>query len=124
MAFSISAQRMSVTDLQHLAKQQYRVSGGLSADISFHGSQLDPAGSGSVKILNAHVYDEPLHNLEAKFHGDRGSIASTMDVSLPEGSATASLTYTPKTKADDFTLDSPSVVFRKLSMVQATDLPL
>jgi len=124
IAFNISAQRMSVTDLQHLANQQYPVSGDLSADISFHGSQLDPAGSGSVKILNAHVYDEPLHNLEAKFHGDRGSIASTMDVSLPAGSATASLTYTPKTKAYDFRLNAPSVVLQKLSTVQAKNLHL
>src|SRR5260370_6340921 len=124
IALNISAQGMSVTDLQHLANHQYPVSGDLSADISFHGSQLDPSVSGSVKTLNPHSYDEPLHNLEAKFHGDRGSIASTMDVSLPAGSATASLTYAPKTKAYDFTLDAPSVVLQKLSMVQAKNLPL
>jgi translocation and assembly module TamB len=124
IAFSISAQRMSVTDLQHLANQQYPVSGDLSADISFHGSQLDPAGSGSVKILNARVYDEPFQNLEVKFHGDRGSIASTMDVSLPAGSATASLTYTPKTKAYDFRLNAPSVVLQKLSVVKTKNLAL
>src|ERR1700687_1346934 len=74
IAFSVSAQRISVTDLQHLANQKYPVSGDLSADISFHGSQLDPAGSGSVKILNARAYNEPLQNLEVKFHGDKGSI--------------------------------------------------
>jgi len=124
IALGISAQRMSVTDLQHLANQQYPVSGDLSADISFHGSQLDPAGSGSVRIVNARVYDEPLHSLETKFHAERGSIVSTMDVSLPAGSATASLTYTPKTKAYDFRVNAPSVVLQKLSMVQAKNLPL
>jgi translocation and assembly module TamB len=124
ITLNISAQRMSVTDLQHLANQQYPISGDLSAEISIRGSQLDPAGTGSVKILNARVYDEPFRNLEVKFHGDKGSITSTMNASLPAGSATASLSYTPRTKAYNFTLDAPSVVLQKLSMVQAKNLPL
>ncbi len=124
IALNISAQRMSITDLQHLANQQYPVSGDLFADISFHGSQLEPAGIGSVRILNARVYGEPFRNLEMKFHGDKGSIASTMNASLPAGSATARLSYTAKTKAYDFTLNAPSVVLQKLSMIQAKNLPL
>jgi translocation and assembly module TamB len=123
-ALNISAQRMSVSDLQHLANQQYPISGDLSAEISFRGSQLDPAGTGTVRIMNARVYEEPFNNLEVKFHGDKGSITSTMNASLPAGSATASLFYTPKNKAYDFTLDAPSVVLQKLSTVQAKNLPL
>jgi translocation and assembly module TamB len=124
VALNISAKRISVTDLQHLANQQYPIAGDLFADIAFHGSQLDPAGTGMVKILNARVYDEPFQNLEVKFHGDKGSIVSTMNARLPAGSATASLSYTPKTKAYDVALDAPSVVLQKLTMVQAKNLPL
>ena len=124
VALNISAQGMSISDLQHLANQQYPISGDLYADIAFHGSQLEPAGTGTVRIMNARVYNEPFRNLEVKFHGGKGSITSTMNASMPAGSATASLSYAPKTKAYNFTLDAPSVVLQKLSMVQAKNLPL
>ena len=60
---SVSVQRMAIVDLQRLADLHYPVSGNLSAEISFHGSQLNPAGSGSVRIDNARAYDEPIQHL-------------------------------------------------------------
>jgi hypothetical protein len=39
---------MAIADLQRLANVHYPVSGDLSADVSFHGSQDNPAGSGSA----------------------------------------------------------------------------
>ena len=121
---NLSVQRMSVTDLQKLANLQYPVSGDLSAEISVHGSQLNPVGAGSAKIANARAYDEPVQNLQAKFHADKGSLASTLDVGLPAGSAKASLSYTPKTKAYTVSLNAPSVVLQKLHTVQAKNVPL
>ena len=124
IALNLSVQRMSVTDLQKLATVQYPVSGDLSADISVHGSQLNPVGTGSAKIANARAYDEPVQTLQVKFHADKDSLASTLDVSLPAGSANASLSYTPKTKAYTVKLDAPSLVLQKLHTVQAKNVPL
>jgi translocation and assembly module TamB len=120
----LSAQQMSVADLQRLANVQYPVSGDLSADISLHGSQLDPHGTGSARIANARAYDEPVQNLAVKFSADKGSVTSTLDVSLPAGSANASLSYTPKTKQYKVRLNVPSVVLQNLHAVQAKNLPL
>ena len=115
---------MSVADLQRLANLQYPVSGDLSADISLHGSELNPVGTGSAKIVNARAYDEPVQKLVMKFHADKGSVTSTLDVGLPAGSAKGNLSFTPKTKAYTVRLDAPSVVLQKLHAVQAKNLPL
>ncbi len=45
IAVSLSLREMSVADLQRLANLQYPVSGDLSADISLHGSELNPVGT-------------------------------------------------------------------------------
>ena len=121
---NLSVQQMSVADLQRLANLQYPLSGDLSANISLSGSQLNPSGSGSAQIANARAYDEPLQNLALKFHTDKGSIATTLNVAMPAGSADASLTYTPKTKAYTVRLDAPSIVLQKLHTLEAKNLPL
>jgi translocation and assembly module TamB len=124
VAVSLSVQEMSVSDLQRLANLQYPVSGELSADISLHGSELNPVGAGSAKIVNARAYDEPIQKLVMKFQADKSSMTSTLDVGLPAGSARGNLSFTPKTKAYTVRLDAPSVVLQKLHAVRAKNLPL
>ena len=59
-----------------------------------------------------------------RFHADKGSVTSTLDVGLAAGSANGNVSYTPKTKAYALRLDAPSVVLQKLHAVQAKNLPL
>ena len=122
MDLKVSVQRMSVADLQHLADLHYPVSGDLSADVSFQGSQLKPAGSGSLKIENASAYDEPIQHLAASFRAGNGTITSTSDLSLPAGSANLRISYTPATKAYTARLSAPSIELQKLQTVQAKNL--
>jgi translocation and assembly module TamB len=124
IAVRLAVQQMSVADLQKLANLQYPVSGDLYADVTLHGSQLNPIGAGSAKIVNARAYDEPVQNLAVKFNADKGSVTSTLDVSLPAGSANASLSYIPKTKEYTVRLNAPAVVLQKLHAVQTKNLPL
>ena len=114
----LNAQQLRLTDLQKLAKQNYPVSGNLSANVSLDGSQLQPVGSGSAQIANARAYGEPIRVLAAKFRAENGSIASTLNVSAPSGAINADLTYTPKTKAYKVRLDAPTVVLQKVQRLQ------
>ncbi|MGA8538303.1 MAG: translocation/assembly module TamB domain-containing protein, partial [Terriglobales bacterium] len=118
----VSAQRLAIVDLQHLANLHYPVSGDLSADISFRGSQLNPAGNGTARIDNARAYGEPFQHLSAKFSADLNSLNSTIDVSLPAGSANGSVSYTPKTKAFTVRLNAPSITLQKLQTVQEKNI--
>jgi translocation and assembly module TamB len=121
---NLSIQRMSIVDLQHLANLNYPVSGDLSVDVSLHGSQLNPVGSGSAKIENANAYDEPIQHFAATFRADKNSVTSTLEVSSPAGSARGSASYTPRGKAYVVRLDAPSIVLQKIQMVQRKNMGL
>ncbi len=114
----LSIQQMSVTDLEHLANVQYPVSGELSANLSFKGSQLNPSGSGSVTVVNARAYDEPIQTAGLKFQASNGTITSTLQVAADAGSAHGELTYTPQTKAYKVSLSAPAIVLQKLRTLQ------
>ncbi len=115
---NLAVQQMPVTDLQHLANVQYPISGDLSANMSFKGSQLNPSGSGTANIENARAYDEPIHTLELKFDAANGTITSALQLAADAGSAQANLTYTPRTRAYKVSLSAPAIVLQKLHTLQ------
>jgi translocation and assembly module TamB len=121
-AISLSIHGMAIADLQRLANVHYPVSGDLSADVSFHGSQDNPAGSGSARLDHARAYDEPIQHLVATFRADKNSVTSTLEVSLPAGSANGTVSYSAQTKTYVMRLNAPSVALQKLQMVQARKL--
>jgi translocation and assembly module TamB len=124
MSVSLSMQRMRLADLQGLAKQNFPASGDLSADIDLHGSELDPTGSGTVKILNARLYDEPLQTLMLELRANHGSIHATVNIGLHAGLATVNFSYAPPTKAYNLSLSIPSIVLQELHAVRVRNLPL
>jgi len=124
MEAKLSIRQMSVAELQRLAAVQYPVSGELSADLAFRGSQLDPGGSGAVEIKNARIYNEPVRTLAAKFHAGNGSVVSNLNLVADAGSANADLTFTPKTKAYKIGLEAEAIVLQKLNAVRAKNFNL
>lgn len=122
LAVNLSLQRMSLAELQRLADVRYPLSGDLSAEISVHGTQLNPSGSGSAKIEHAVVCDEPAQQLAATFRADKNSMSSSLNVSLPAGSASGMVSYTPQTKVYTVSLNAPAVVLQKLRTVQAKNI--
>jgi translocation and assembly module TamB len=121
---NLSANGMSVADLEHLANREDAVNGNLSANISFRGSQLHPTGHGSVQIVRASAYNQPIQNLTVQFQAANDSIDSTLNLNLPAGTVSANLAYTPKTRAYKVELHTPRIVLQKLQAVLAKDLPL
>jgi translocation and assembly module TamB len=117
-----SIQDIALADLQRLANVHYPVSGDLSAEISLHGSQLNPVGNGSAKIIKAQAYGEPIQTLAATFNANSTSLTSTLKLKLAAGALTGAFTYTPKTKAYNVRLEAPAVILQKLQTVQAKNL--
>ena len=120
----LDARQLRIAELLQIAKQNYPVSGELTAKLSLDGSQLNPAGSGQVEIANANVYGEPLDMLVTKFKAENGSIATNATASAKAGTIKADLSYTPKTKAYKVRVDAPEVVLQKLRMLQAKNVPV
>jgi len=119
---NLSLRQMSVADLQHLANLRYPISGDLSANLSLNGTQRNPTGSGSLKVANARVFDEPLRTLAVQFHAENGSIVSKLNVATNAGSANSDLTYTLRSKEYKLRIDAPAIVLQKLRTVQERNL--
>ncbi|MGH9644241.1 MAG: translocation/assembly module TamB domain-containing protein [Terriglobales bacterium] len=121
---NVSIRQMPLVDLQHAASLHYPISGNLSAQLSLHGSQLNPSGTGTATIDSARVYDEDIKSLALHFQASDGSIASTLHVATVAGNADAQLAYTPRTRAYKAQIDAPAITLQKLRTIQAKDLGL
>ena len=121
---NVDAQQFSIADLQQLAGLHYPISGFVSATVSFDGSELEPAGTGKVRIANANVYGEPIQKLAADFHADNGAIVSKLTLAATAGSLDGDVSYSPNTKAYKVRVDVPGIALQRLQIVQAKNLPL
>ncbi len=124
ISINLSVRQMPLAPLERVAGLDYPISGNLVADVAVHGSQLNPTGSGSMKLLNAKAYDEHIQNLSLQFQAAGNTINSTANLKLPAGSATAKLVYVPKTRAYQLQADVPGITLEKLAAVNAKNLPV
>ncbi|MGH9530286.1 MAG: translocation/assembly module TamB domain-containing protein, partial [Terriglobales bacterium] len=124
IAVNVSVKQMPVAQIEQLARQRCPIMGNLSGSISLRGSELNPVGSGSLRLTQARVENESIQNLAVQFHASNGTINSSLNVSLPAGSASADLTFVPKTREYKFKVDAPGIVLSRLQAIQAKNLAL
>jgi translocation and assembly module TamB len=110
--------KLSVADLERLAKLEYPITGDLSGDISLHGSELQPAGHGSLQVTNGSAWNEPIRTLKLDLQGDRDTLHSTAQLQIAAGTADAKLTYVPKTEHYEMTLTADGLKLDQLQSVQ------
>src|SRR5215469_10307968 len=115
---NVTCREMAIEQLMRLANRNYPVSGNLSLDASLHGSQLNPAGNGSSRVVQAKVYGQRVRQLSIEFHGDGNAINSWLDVGSVAGSATAHLIVNPKSKAYEVQLNAPDIQLAQLQPVE------
>lgn len=120
----LSVQHVSIADLQHLVNSHYPITGDISATFSLNGSQLSPEGSGTLRILHGQAYEEPLQNFSMKFSANHDAIQSSLDVNISAGSATADLSFAPKTKEYKVKFDVSSLSLQRLRYVHDRNLLL
>ncbi len=120
----IAVQQISIADLQQLANTHYSITGDISASASLIGSQQDPIGSGTLKITHGRAYDEPLQNFALKFSADSDTFKSSLDVAIAAGSASANISFAPKTNVYNVNLDIPSLSLQRLRYVHDRNLLL
>lgn len=114
----ISAQHISISDLQHLAGTQYPIEGELSANISLSGSQNHPSGSGSLDVSGAKAYGETIRTLDVKFQGAHDSITATLNAAADAGAVATNLTYDLHTKSYKFSANAPGIALQKIHTLQ------
>lgn len=115
---NITCRELAIQELMQLANRNYPVSGNLSVDVSVHGSQLSPAGNGSIRVFQAKVYGQHLRQLAVQFHGDGNAINTSLDVGTVAGSASAHLLLNPKSQAYEVQVNAPDIQLAKLQPVE------
>ncbi len=124
ITMNLSAAQISITDLERLANKAYPVSGTLTLNVSVHGSQLNPAGQGSLTITNVKVANESMQNIHGKFRGDGNAINANLTLQMPAGTARADLDYSPKDQAYRVQIQAQDFRLEKLQTVKARNMQL
>jgi len=122
ISVQLNSRGLAINDLLQVAKLDYPVSGNLSVDVSMHGSQLNPMGSGSVRLAQAKAYGQPLQQFSLQFQGNGNEVNTSLDVSTPAGSVKANLLFHPKNKGYEVQLNAPGIKLAQLQPVQERNL--
>jgi len=118
----MTSRGLAINELLQVAKLDYPVSGDLSVDVSMHGSQLNPMGSGSVRLAQAKVYGQLVQQFSLQFQGNGNEVHSSLEASTPAGSVKATLLFNPKNKGYEVQLNAPGIKLAQLQPVQERNL--
>jgi translocation and assembly module TamB len=122
LSLEVTSRELAIEQLLQLAQLDYPVSGSLSVDLSLHGSQLNPVGTGSVHLVQAKLYGQSVQQLSIQSQGNGDALSSSLDMSLPAGSAKGKVIYYPKRNGYELQLEIPGVNLAQLQAVQERNL--
>ncbi|MGH9537781.1 MAG: translocation/assembly module TamB domain-containing protein [Terriglobales bacterium] len=119
-----AASQLNAADLTRAAGSAAPIAGTLSADIVASGTQLAPAGHGTMNLASARVWGEPVRSANLRFQGTGKQLNANLMMDLPAGSATASVLYEPATQSYQAELHAPSIRLDRLQTAKARGLQL
>ena len=90
--------QVSLAEIVRLTRTDYPLSGSVSGEVSIEGSEQYPTGHGSLKLVQASLWSQPVTSISIDFHGDKDTVITNTQVSLPAGTGNAQLTYSPSTQ--------------------------
>ena len=124
VSVQVSAAQLSLADLMRLANQTMPASGTVSANVSLHGSQLNPVGQGNISLANGKVSDESIQTLNIKFQGNGEAIDANLLLKVPAGTTQANVVFHPKTEAYEAQLHAANLRIEKVHAVQKGNLQI
>ena len=116
----LNASQLDLSDLAKLAGQQAPVTGTLAANVSMHGSVINPIGNGNVTLTKAAAYGEPLNTAKITFNGSGDEAHANLSIAAPAGSIDGKVTVSPNRKTYSAELTSSGIHLDKLQQLQAT----
>jgi translocation and assembly module TamB len=122
VTLQVSTARFPIIQLENVAKVRFPVSGLVTANISVHGSQLRPAGQGSIQLTQATAWEQPIQNLALQFQGTGNTVHSVLTIHTPAGNARADLTYRPQNQGYDAQIEARNINLANLQAVRSRNL--
>jgi translocation and assembly module TamB len=124
LQIDVNAAQLNIAELKNLVGVQTPITGTLAANVSLHGSELNPVGGGTITVTQATVSDEPIQSATIDFQGTGDEIRTKVGLRMPAGTAQGNLTYFPKRKAYEGQLQTSGFRLDQLRTLRARNLNL
>jgi translocation and assembly module TamB len=118
----VKAADLNIADLERLAKLHYPFTGTLSVNVTVRGSEQNLAGQGSLQIVKASAFDEPITKLGINFQGSGNTLQSTAQLQVPAGTVEAKLTFSPQSGQYQASVNTAGLKLAQINAVQSRDL--
>jgi translocation and assembly module TamB len=119
---NVVATHMALGQLAQVANLKYPISGNLSANINVKGSQLNPVGSGNIRLASARLDGVAIPRLTSDFHGNGNAVNSTTNVSIAGGTVVANLIYYPKNQGYNAQVNARQIRLSQIEKLSAMQI--
>jgi translocation and assembly module TamB len=110
----IDASQLNIADIEKLTGQHVPVTGTLAASIRLSGTEMTPAGSGSLSIASLVAYGQPVTSAKLTFSGTGDEAHAALVLQLPAGSVQVKASVRPAQKTFDARLTANGIELGKL----------
>jgi translocation and assembly module TamB len=118
----LNASQIDIGEVAKLAGQQIPATGTLAADIKMQGSILNPQGTGTLHVINAAAYGEPISSVKVTFNGSGDQARANVSVSAPAGAIEAKVTSSLRNKTYSAELTSSGIHLDKLESLKTSSI--
>jgi translocation and assembly module TamB len=124
ISITTQVSELNIAELSKLANQTIPVSGMLNAEMSLHGTELNPVGNGTITLTKMVAYEQPVNSVKMTFSGDGNAARGDLAVQLPSGSIQAKASVRPGDRTYSATLTASDIQLDKLQALKARDMNL
>ena len=118
----LDAKQLSIAELAKLSGQQIPVTGTLSASLKLRGNELNPAGNGSISLVNLVAYEQPIQSAKLSFSGNGEEAHGDLEVQLPAGSLQSKISVRPQQRTYTAQLSAMGIRLDKLQALKARNV--
>ena len=118
----LDAKQLNIAELAKLSGRQIPVTGTLSANLKLRGSELNPAGNGSISLVNLVAYEQPIQSAKLSFSGTGEEAHGDLEVQLPAGSLQSKVSVWPQQRTYTAQLSATGIRLDKLQALKARNV--
>lgn len=118
----LRASQMNIADLTRFVGQQIPIAGTLNADAAFHGTELNPIGTGNVSLTGVTAYEQPIQSVKCAFEGTGDDAHGDLSIELPAGNLQGKVRVQPRLKTYTAQLTAHGIRLDQLQVLKARNI--
>jgi translocation and assembly module TamB len=115
---NLDARQLNVADLIKLSGQEIPISGILNANLKMRGTELKPAGNGSISLTGVVAYQQPIQSAKLSFTGNGDEENGDLTIQLPAGTIESKVIIRPKERTYTARLMATGIRLEKLQALR------